>query len=345
MKFSPLDSCINQWSTVPPVEMVDLSAKTILVVGANIGIGIEASKHFARMQPARLIIACRNESKGKAALAEIEQETGYRGCELWIIDLADFASVIAFADKFEKDGGDLHILVMNAGILQHDYQPTADGWESTLQVNHLATSLLSLLLIPQLVASGRKSLSSSRMVIVSSNVHHWINLAEEVKASEKPLETLSSKEWCTPEHMRLRYFESKLFNLFFVRALSDRLQSTTPLTPVAGNPGYCYSQLRRSFYELPFSLTHIMLAIHERLLAWTSEQGSRQLVFAAVGGQDDEEKMKAAFVNRGRIGEVSDFVLSDEGHRMQDTIWNETIHILSSVSDKIAPIVQNYLLS
>jgi NAD(P)-dependent dehydrogenase (short-subunit alcohol dehydrogenase family) len=69
MKFSPFDSCINQWSTVPPVETVDLSAKTVLVVGANVGIGLEASKHFARMQPARLIIACRNESKGKAALA------------------------------------------------------------------------------------------------------------------------------------------------------------------------------------------------------------------------------------------------------------------------------------
>ena len=54
---------------MPPVEMIDLSAKTVLVVGANVGIGLEASKHFARMQPARLIIACRSESKGRAALA------------------------------------------------------------------------------------------------------------------------------------------------------------------------------------------------------------------------------------------------------------------------------------
>jgi hypothetical protein len=61
---------------------------------------------------------------------EIEQETGYHGCELRIIDLADFASVIAFADKFEKEVGDLHILVMNAGVLQPNYQLTTDGWES-----------------------------------------------------------------------------------------------------------------------------------------------------------------------------------------------------------------------
>lgn len=73
MKKSALDFCIDQWSTLPPVETVDLSAKTVLITGANVGIGFEASKHFARMQPARLILACRSESKGKAALAGMYQ--------------------------------------------------------------------------------------------------------------------------------------------------------------------------------------------------------------------------------------------------------------------------------
>ncbi|KAG1790429.1 uncharacterized protein HD556DRAFT_1242402 [Suillus plorans] len=345
MKKSVLGVVIDQWSVVPPVETADLSGKTVLVVGANVGIGLEASKHFARMRPARLIIACRSEAKGKVALAEIEQETGYNGCELWIVDLANFASVTAFADKFEKDGGDLHILVMNAGIVQPHYQLTTDGWESVLQVNHLATSLLSLLLIPQLVAAGRKSSTPSRMVIVSSGVLYWLTPAEEIKTSSKPLETLSSEEWCIPEHMQSRYQESKLFNFFFVRALTNRLQSVTPLTSVAVTPGFCYSQLRRAWYEKPtFSFVKIALAIQERLLAWTAEQGSRQLVFAAVGGRDDEENMKGGFVSRGRLVEIADFVLSDEGHEMQDTVWKETIAILTGVSDKIGQIVQDYLI-
>jgi len=116
-------------------------------------------------------------------------------------------------------------------------------------------------------------------------------------------------------------------NVFFVRALTDRLHSITPLSAVAVTPGFCYSQLRRSFYERPaLSFVSIMLAIQERLLAWTPEQGSRQLVFAAVGGRDDEEKMKGGFVSRGRVVEVADFVLSDEGHKMQDTIWVGVVH-------------------
>ncbi|KAG2139826.1 uncharacterized protein EDB93DRAFT_691911 [Suillus bovinus] len=323
----------------------DLSGKTVLVVGANVGIGLEASKHFARMQPARLIIACRSEAKGKVALAEIERETGYNGCEPWIVDLANFASVIAFADKFKREGGDLHILVMNAAIALPVYQPTIDGWETILQVNYLATSLLSLLLIPQLVAAGRKSTVPSRMVIVSSGVLYWLTPAKEIETSLKPLETLGSEEWCIPNHMQSRYSESKLLNLFFVRALTDRLRSVTPLSTIAVTPGFCYSQLRRVWYEKPtFSFVKIVLAIHERLLAWTAEQGSRQLIFAAVGGRDDEENMKGGFVSRGRLVEVADFVLSDEGHRMQDTVWNETIDILSGVSDKISPIVRDYLV-
>jgi NAD(P)-dependent dehydrogenase (short-subunit alcohol dehydrogenase family) len=148
---------------------------------------------------------------------EVGRDTGYHGCELRIVDLCDFASVVAFADKFEKEVDDLHILVMNAGTLQPKYQPTTDGWESMfvyrqftarvycwylafrLQVNHLATSLLSLLLIPQLVSTGRKSSTPSRMVIVSSDVHYWANPTEEVKASAKPLKKLSNQEWFDPK--------------------------------------------------------------------------------------------------------------------------------------------------
>lgn len=56
-------------------------------------------------------------------------------------------------------------------------------------------------------------------------------------------------------------------------------------------------------------------------MAWTSEQGSRQLVFAAVSGRDNEENMKGGFVSHARLVEVADFVLSDEGRRMQDNVW------------------------
>ena len=69
MKKTFLSFVADQWSTLPPVESVDLSGKTVVVVGANVGIGFEAATHFARMSPAKLIVACRNDSKGKAAVS------------------------------------------------------------------------------------------------------------------------------------------------------------------------------------------------------------------------------------------------------------------------------------
>lgn len=58
----------EQFSTAPPVVDVNLQGKTIIVVGANTGLGFEAVKHFARMNPGRLILACRSQEKGEAAI-------------------------------------------------------------------------------------------------------------------------------------------------------------------------------------------------------------------------------------------------------------------------------------
>ena len=58
----------DQWTTVPPVAKADLKDKTVIVTGANVGLGFEAAKHFARMNPGKLILACRNKEKGEAAV-------------------------------------------------------------------------------------------------------------------------------------------------------------------------------------------------------------------------------------------------------------------------------------
>ena len=58
----------DQWSKVAPVEHVDLTGKTVVVIGANVGLGFEATKHFASMNPKRLVLGCRSQEKGQAAL-------------------------------------------------------------------------------------------------------------------------------------------------------------------------------------------------------------------------------------------------------------------------------------
>ena len=137
-----------QFATVPPVENEDLSGKTVVVIGANVGLGFEAAKHFARMKPDRIILGCRSKERGEAAATsetnpllsyhsgshfihkELKAETGYGSAELWIIDLAQISSVVDFAERFEKDGGRIDILLLNAGITPSaGQQLTTDGYE------------------------------------------------------------------------------------------------------------------------------------------------------------------------------------------------------------------------
>jgi len=57
----------QRW-VVAPAEHADLTGKTVVVIGANVGLGFEAAKHFASMNPKRLVLGCRNRQKGQTAL-------------------------------------------------------------------------------------------------------------------------------------------------------------------------------------------------------------------------------------------------------------------------------------
>ena len=150
MQLSFLQFLREQLATVPPVEHEDLSGKTVVVIGANVGLGFEAAKHFARMNPNRIILGCRSKERGEAAATseinplfsyhsgshfthkELKAETGYGSAELWIIDLARISSVVDFTERFEKDRGRIDILLLNAGIQPvPGQQLTADGYEPT----------------------------------------------------------------------------------------------------------------------------------------------------------------------------------------------------------------------
>jgi hypothetical protein len=179
--FSFLKFARSQWSTLPPVQHVDLSEHTVVVTGSNTGLGLEAVKYFARMKPKHLVLACRNRTKAEKAIAsrrpllalehhahtcvEVAAETGFLA-ELLILDMAEFASVSAFATAFEQKYDRLDILVCNAGVSVGSYSSSVDGWESMYV---LESYCLNVHVLIKLQTPSKLSLHRSRVTPSTSD--------------------------------------------------------------------------------------------------------------------------------------------------------------------------------
>jgi retinol dehydrogenase 12 len=134
-----LESAINKWKTLPDT-VVDLSGRTVIVTGSNVGLGLEAAKRFYAMNPARLILAVRTISKGedaKKVILETGKKEGPYGrvksetnIEVWTLDLSSFESVRRFAKRCDDELERIDILLENAAVQVGDWSVTNDGWET-----------------------------------------------------------------------------------------------------------------------------------------------------------------------------------------------------------------------
>lgn len=123
----------SKFKTLPPVEPVSLAGQTIIVTGGNDGIGFQVAKQLATFRPSKLILASRNVAKTEDAIQAIKNSLGGAevSMEAWSLDLGEFESVIAFAEKANKELVALDILVLNAGVVRPRFMLTKDGHEET----------------------------------------------------------------------------------------------------------------------------------------------------------------------------------------------------------------------
>ncbi|MGZ5304429.1 MAG: SDR family oxidoreductase [Bacteroidia bacterium] len=127
--------------------------KIALITGGNAGIGKETAIGIAKTG-ATIIIGCRNEERGLAAVEEIKKASNNNNVDLLLIDLASFKSVRNAVKEFKERFGQLHILVNNAGVFLRHREETEDGFEKTFQTNYLSHFLLTHLLLDTLKASA-----------------------------------------------------------------------------------------------------------------------------------------------------------------------------------------------
>ena len=189
-------------------QAITLNGKTCLVTGANSGIGFVIARELARLG-GRVIVVCRDSAKGKDAVDQIKNVTKNQTVELMIADLASLSSVRKLVDDIKMTNERLHILVNNAGLILGKRTVTADGLESTFQVNYLSHFLLTNLLLDVIKASA-----PSRIVNVTSSAHFGGRIDFEDLQEKNGYGAMKS------------YCQSKLAQVLFTHELSEKLKGT-----------------------------------------------------------------------------------------------------------------------
>ncbi|XP_071327474.1 retinol dehydrogenase 14a [Trachinotus anak] len=245
-----------------------MRGKTVIVTGANSGIGKATSAAIVKLQ-GRVIMACRDLSKAEEAAREIRWETGADSSQLVLkqLNLASLTSVHTFCQDIIKEEPRLDVLINNAGVYQCPYTRTEDGFEMQFGVNHLGHFLLTHLLLDLL-----KQSAPSRVVVVSSKLYKHGHINFEDLNSEHGYDKAFA------------YSRSKLANLLFTCELARRL-GDSGVTVNALTPGIVRTNLGR----------HIHVPVLAKplfsLLSWglfkSPEEGAQTSVYLACSPDVD----------------------------------------------------------
>ncbi len=237
----------SRWTAA---DLPDLTGRSIVVTGANSGIGAVTAREFARAG-ARVVLAVRDEARGERAAATMPGSTEVRR-----LDLADLASIRAFAGGWE---GPLDILVNNAGVMAVPRASTVDGLEMQIATNHLGPFALTNLLLDRI---------TDRVVTVASAAHRGATIDFDDLNGER-----GYSRWQA-------YCQSKLSNLLFTLELQRRLDAAgSHLSAHAAHPGWAATKLQSGS---PGRLERMALAVGNAVIAQSDAMGALPTLYAAT---------------------------------------------------------------
>lgn len=241
-------------------DVPEQDGKTVLVTGANTGIGFEAARVLAE-RGARVLLGCRSEEKAALAIANIQKDAPDTDIAWLELDLASLASVREAAAQVQSEPR-LDLLINNAGVMMPPKSLTEDNFELQFGVNHLGHFALTGLLLTML-----KEREGARIVNVSSLAHRGgrINYAD-INAD-------------LYYNRMERYAMSKFANILFTYELQRRLEAAgSPAISVACHPGGSNTELGRN---LPVFMQ--LMAMPLQMFMNSAAEGALPTLMAATG--------------------------------------------------------------
>jgi NAD(P)-dependent dehydrogenase (short-subunit alcohol dehydrogenase family) len=248
-------------------QITSQAGKAALITGANSGIGYQAALELAR-HGAHVLLGCRNEAKGRAALERLLREAPGSSAEVVQLDMASLASIRAFAEAFIGRGIALDLLINNAGVMALPKRElTEDGFERQFGTNHLGHFALTGLLLPALLAAP-----APRVVTVASLAHRTGKIEFDNLQSER---SYIGKGWDA-------YNASKLANILFAKELDRRARAAhSRLLSLAVHPGVSTTSI---FENGPgtMNLKAIMVKLLAPVMMQNDEAGALPTLYAAT---------------------------------------------------------------
>ncbi|XP_054782210.1 dehydrogenase/reductase SDR family member FEY-like [Prosopis cineraria] len=318
-----------------PLPLSPLSDLTCIVTGPTSGIGLEIARNLA-FSGAHLVMAARNQkaahdlinqwNHGRSSSSDTDSEAANQlNIEVMELDLLSLQSVVKFAHQWNSSSRPLNVLINNAGILSmgKPHKLSEDGFETHLQVNHLAPALLSILLLPSL-----KKGSPSRIVNNSSTGHFLGFVDVDDMNFTSGRRTFSSFK---------AYASSKLAQVMVSSILQKKLPEKSGISVVCASPG-CVRKTNVA-RDIPKMVPLVFNSL--LFFLYTPKEGSRSLLYAATHPQvqDYTKSLKAqdspvcAYMDHDcSFGHVS-----KEAQNLETSmkVWDRTLDMTGLPSDVV----------
>ncbi|KAI0485402.1 NAD(P)-binding protein [Xylaria cf. heliscus] len=312
--------------TLPiPTSTPQLPKSIIIVTGANTGLGYEACKHLSHLGVGKLIMACRDTTKGEAAKKNILASTGKpeSSIDVWSIDMDSYESIKALASSASElprlDG-----VLANAGLMTAQFG-LSEGNERNINVNVISTFLLYLLLLPKMRESHSQTGNVPRFTIPNSALHYMAPLDELKPGNRKIMDRLNDRD---TSQMAGRYNLSKLLVIYAVREFAQRSGSSGegPCIINTPNPSFCKSNLAKE------SQGTAGFKFFESAMARSTEEGSRALVHGVLAGPETNGQ----YLTNCKVQCPASHVTGPWGQEVQQRFFNELLQKLETIHPGIS---------
>ncbi|KAI9697888.1 MAG: hypothetical protein M1820_007675 [Bogoriella megaspora] len=265
-----------------PEPSTSFASKTVIVTGANGGLGKEILKHIIRLEAAKVICGCRSLERGRQVKEEIETTSKCRRdiIEVWEVDLESIPSIKKFVER-ANNLPRLDVVINLAGIRSFNFKIVYDT-ERTLAVNNFGTFLIALPLIPKLKETARTFRTTPVLTIVGSALYGRAKYPE--SPGEDIFTYFTDQSKVDPWN---QYNLSKLIQLYTLIKLAklfDPIDTTNshPIVVNSVDPCFCETGLSHEVR----GMTRLIVKTFAAFAARPAEDGARQIVHAASRGRE-----------------------------------------------------------